>query len=248
MRIFYICLFTAEHHWYTEGCYSFTGNFKKYMTRKVQSLLVLGAFVIVGAPFAFANEQGAGGANRPMLASTTRAIPASLDIQNSPRFQEMLAKARGYLERGRQNSEHGTTTRATSTRTKWEKGASIAAIDASCVQKAVDTREIAVQSVFNESNATINDALKARQAALYAAWGMTSASTTSTTLVSARNVALKNAWNTWRDARAAAAKTLKTGRDAAWTTFKTTVKDTCKAPIPHEDEGAGQDTLGQTAI
>ncbi len=84
------------------------------------------------------------------------------------------------------------------------------------------------------------DALKARQTALYAAWGQTE--------VSARNTALKDAWKAWTTARKSAGKTLKTERDSAWKTFKTTVKDTCKVSVPTEDASAGSDSAGQTAI
>jgi hypothetical protein len=120
------------------------------------------------------------------------------------------------------------------------RGNSIANVDASCVQTAVDTREVAVQNAFGTSDTAVMDALKARQTALYAAWGQTE--------VNARNIALKNAWKAWKDAQKAAGKTLKSERDTAWKTFKTTVKDTCKVSVPTEDASAGSDTAGQTAI
>lgn len=168
--------------------------------------------------------------------ASSTATSTRKELKKGDKFEEMLAKFREKLEKERTKKGN----RATSTRSTWSKGSSVANVDASCVQKAVDTREVALQSAFNKSNASISDALKARQTALYAAWG--------TTDVAARNTALKAAWQTWKDARSTAAKTLKTERDAAWKTFKTTVKDTCKASVPTEDASAGSDSAGQTAI
>jgi hypothetical protein len=201
------------------------------------------ALLFAAAPFAYATEGETEDADDDSNAVTTSALEqrgsnsGKGSFKDSDRFQELLMKMRGKLDKER--SKMGGSASST-TRAKWEKGKGIASVDAPCVQKAVDTREVAVQSAFNKSNASISDALKARQTALYAAWGQSE--------VSARNVALKDAWKAWKDARTAASKTLKSERDAAWKTFRTTVKDTCKVPVPVEDESAGSDTAGQTAI
>jgi hypothetical protein len=212
------------------------------MVFKAFPMLLLAALLFVGAPLAFASEHESEDATT--TATTTR---HEVEFKDTARFQELLAKFRTHIEQIRGQFDK----KVDELKTKWEKGKSVAHVDASCVQKAVDTRETAMQDVFSKSNASISDALKVRQAALYAAWGLSIASTTASTTpstVSARNVALKNAWSAWKDARNTAAKTMRTERDAAWKTYKTTMKNTCKAVVPKEDESAGQDILGQMAI
>jgi hypothetical protein len=50
-----------------------------------------------------------------------------------------------------------------------------------------------------------------------------------------RNTAIKSAWKTFRDSKTSSAKVLKSSRKAAWTTFKTTAKNTCKESVPKEE-------------
>jgi hypothetical protein len=212
------------------------------MVHTTHSKLLMVALLLAVAPLAYARDgvEDDGSIETEVHKSSSG---NSGEFKNSTRFAEMLAQFKAKIEK-----EHGTSTRskmedgkrASSTRAKWEKGSRISSVDATCVQQAVDVREVAIQSAFNKSNASIIDALKARQTALYAGWGQAE--------VSARNTALKDAWKAWKDARTSTGKTLKSERDSAWKTFKTTVKDTCKVSVPKEDESAGSDSSGQTAL
>lgn len=199
---------------------------------KYVALFALTAIIVGGAPVAFATEDA--GVSTQANVQTQNELKK--DSKGSAHFEEMLLKMRAKLDKEREKI--GTNTN--NTRATWEKGKSVASVDASCVQKAVDTREVALQGVFSKSNASVIDALKARQTALYAAWGKT--------VVSERNVALKETWKTWTDTRKAISKTMKTERDTAWKTFKTTVKDSCKVAVPIEDASAGSEVAGQVTI
>jgi len=111
-------------------------------------------------------------------------------------------------------------------------------VNASCVQKAVDTREVAIQAAWTAFNTSINTALVARQTALYEAWG---ASTTERTSV------LRTAWNAWKEAHKSAFKALKTARDVAWKAYKTTMSTECKVNVPGE-ERLVSDTSGSVSL
>jgi len=121
----------------------------------------------------------------------------------------------------------------------WERGVSMKNADSTCMQAAIDVREVAVQNAFSKYSAAVVDALKVRQKALFDAWGLSE--------VEARMTALKDTWKAWKDGQKTASKTLKSERDAAWKTFRTTAKTSCSATIPAE-EVMGVDTVGTTAL
>lgn len=198
------------------------------MVTTLRPALVAIALFVAFAPLAYA-EEGTASTTASTTVKTTR-------FEESKKFDEMLAKYRAMLDKKKGQFD----SKVEKMKSKWEKGTSVATVDAVCVQKAVDVREVALQTAFSKSNASVMDALKARQTALYAAWGKTE--------VNVRNVALKDAWKAWTDARKAAAKALKTERETAFKAFKTTMKDTCKTTVPSEDASAGTDTAGQVTI
>ncbi len=111
---------------------------------------------------------------------------------------------------------------------KRELGTKLQDVDALCVQKAVDTREVAIQKAWTALNTSLSDALIVRQKALYDAWGLSD--------VSARATALKSAWTAWKDAHKSIFTTLKTNRTAIWNAYKTTMKNECKAVVPKEEK------------
>lgn len=113
------------------------------------------------------------------------------------------------------------------------------AADTTCMQTAVSTREAALITAFDTFNTDVKTALIARKAALNDAWGSTT--------VSERNVALKDAWKTWKSAHKEAFKDLKAARKEAWDTFKSTVKTTCKTDLP-KDEALTTDGAGSVSL
>ena len=112
-------------------------------------------------------------------------------------------------------------------------------VDATCMQTAVETREGALISAWEEFNTNIKSALEARKTALKDAWGLTD--------VKAQKKATAAAWKEWKvDSKAANAE-LKKERKTAWDTFKKTTKDTCKVTAPKE-EALGKDAAGSIEL
>jgi hypothetical protein len=112
-------------------------------------------------------------------------------------------------------------------------------VDATCMQTAVDTRETAIAEVFTTFNTGIIAALTVRKTALHDAWGMSDAT--------ARNTAIKKAWTDWKTAKKTAHTKLKNDRKAAWDSFKTTAKTSCKVVTP-KDEGLEKDASGTISL
>ena len=100
-------------------------------------------------------------------------------------------------------------------------------VNLSCMQTAVSVREDALIAAHDGYAADHKAGLTARKTALNTAWGLTD--------MSARKVAIKNAWSSWKTALTAARSDLKTEKKAAWTKFKKTAKDTCKEVVPKEE-------------
>jgi hypothetical protein len=112
-------------------------------------------------------------------------------------------------------------------------------VNLTCMQTAVDARETAVAAAFTGFNTDVQAALTARKAALNTAWGLSDKA--------ARGAAVKKAWMDWKSASKAAHMKLKKERKAAWSTFKTTAKTTCKEVLPKE-EGEGKDAAGTVSL
>ncbi len=112
-------------------------------------------------------------------------------------------------------------------------------VDTTCMQAAVASRESAVLAGWDSFTDTMHSGLVTRAAALNTAWGMDAGT--------GRAKALKDAWTAWKKVRKDAHTELKADRKAAWATFKTTVKDTCKVTLPKE-ESLEKDSSGSLSL
>jgi len=92
------------------------------------------------------------------------------------------------------------------------------ALDVSCVQTAVVTRETTLDGGIATNNAAQTSAYLTRKNALSTAWTQTDATL--------RKTAIENAWSSFKTARKNAAQQWKSTRDSAWKTFKSAIK-TC---------------------
>ena len=108
-------------------------------------------------------------------------------------------------------------------------------VDIACVQKAVDTRESAIDTAFGTFSTSISAALTARKSALHAAWGLTDAKE--------RRAARKKAWSDFRSASRAAHKVLKDARHNSWSAFEKAAK-ACGAPGVESQGGDGIGSIG----
>ncbi len=112
-------------------------------------------------------------------------------------------------------------------------------VDATCMQTAVETREGALSTAWDEFNESMSSALDARKTALKDAWGLSD--------VKAQKKANIAAWKEWKADSKEAHATLKADRKAAWDAFKKTAKDTCKVSVP-KDEALGKDASGSISL
>lgn len=110
------------------------------------------------------------------------------------------------------------------TNTSTTTHASTVVVDATkiaCVGAAVNARETALDAAIATHSAAVTAAYTARATALSAAY--------SHTTVGEVRAAVKAAWNAFGSAIRNAQKAWKTARNAAWATFRTSVR-ACKAP------------------
>ncbi len=119
------------------------------------------------------------------------------------------------------------------------RAARVSNVNLTCMQTAVDVREDAIIDAFTTFNDDVSEALTARKTALHTAWGLTERT--------ARNTAIKSAWATWKTMHKSALKDLKEDRKAAWDTFKTTAKTTCRETLP-ADEALSKDASGSISL
>jgi hypothetical protein len=119
------------------------------------------------------------------------------------------------------------------------RAARVSNVNLTCMQTAVDAREDAIAEAFTTFNDDVSEALTARKTALHTAWGLTERA--------ARNAAIKSAWTAWKAAHKDALADLKTDRKAAWNTFKTTAKTTCRETLP-ADEVLIKDASGSISL
>ncbi len=132
------------------------------------------------------------------------------------------------------NSDAATTAAVTTKKVKKEKN-----VDLSCMQTAVTVREEALVTALSSFHDDLESSLNTRKSALIAAWGITEKTT--------RSAAIKNAWADWKTDKKDATKDLGTARKAAWDTFKSTVKTSCKETLPKE-ESLGVDEKGTISL
>jgi len=113
------------------------------------------------------------------------------------------------------------------------------AVDLSCMQDAISTREDGIATAFDTFNEDVAEALAARKTALVAAWGIESTAD--------RSKAIKAAWSDWKKAKKAAHTELKSERKQVWADFKTTAKSTCRISLPKE-EALEKDSSGSLSL
>jgi len=102
-----------------------------------------------------------------------------------------------------------------------------------CVQTAIETRDVAIVAAVDKYATAVKLALTTRKDALKAAWAMTSAKEART--------AIKTVWAAYKMALKDARKALKTDKKAAWDKFRTDRK-ACKAPNEVDNSSEGMDS------
>lgn len=98
-----------------------------------------------------------------------------------------------------------------------------------CVKTAVEKREAAIQTAFDNFSVTIKSTLQTRKSELSAAWDIADRNE--------RMKAVRNAWAKFKEAKRTAAKTFNQARLAAWKQF-TIDRKACKALPTGEIPGA----------
>lgn len=166
------------------------------------------------------------------------ALPTGVDAKTRAERAKEKREAK-MASSTKERSEHSSSTRPERTASSTDTRGAGKNIDATCMQGAIDTREASLVSAWGKFSASMTSALSARKAALYTAWGMSDAS--------ARNAALREAWKAARGATKSAHMTLKSDRKAAWDTFKTTAKSSCKTSVPKE-ESLDKDVSGSISL
>jgi uncharacterized protein (DUF305 family) len=106
-------------------------------------------------------------------------------------------------------------------------------LDISCIQPAVDKREVAIDTAFDTYYNTMETALAARRTALKSAWAITDSQE--------RATAVRTAWQTFQDSRKAAQKIFRDARTAAWKTYNTDRKTCGLSSSLEERIGRGND-------
>lgn len=100
-------------------------------------------------------------------------------------------------------------------------------VDRTCMATAIVARENSINTAWTSFNTIIISALTSRKNGLVAAWNITD--------TKERNQALTTAWKTWKTEKMLAHGKLKSERKAAWETFKTTAKSSCKVEVPKQE-------------
>ncbi len=112
-------------------------------------------------------------------------------------------------------------------------------IDLSCMSTAVETRETALATAWDDLNDDVSAALAKRKAALIAAWDIDNNAD--------RGKAIRAAWSAWKTDKKSAHTAFRSDRKAAWDTFKKTAKEECKMTLPKE-EGLEKSTSDSVSI
>jgi hypothetical protein len=156
-------------------------------------------------------------------ALTTTVAPTTATTQNvKMTLEQRIAEWKAKLAAKRSSSE------VSDTKGTRELGTALKTVDASCIVKLVDAREVSIQNTWATFNTSMADALKARHTALVTAWGVSD--------VKVRAQDIKAAMKTWQDAHKTMFTKLKTDKKAAWATFKTSAKSECKVTVSAEEK------------
>lgn len=99
--------------------------------------------------------------------------------------------------------------------------------DIACVRTAVGVREAAFITAWDTFSDGINTALTARKTALDTAWNISGKT--------ARDAAVRAAWQTWQETRQALQAQHRTSRQNAAAEFTRTVRTSCKVTLPREE-------------
>ena len=207
------------------------------MTHTHTTKLSLIGMIVVGL-FLFGLTIPAHAAEGDALSGGVSIQMHDIHASTTTRLTASSTRERGDRNGGmRKHNLHSSSTNATSTRE--QKGNRGGNIDATCVQSAVDVRETALASAWSTFTSSITSALGTRKTALHDAWGATD--------IGSRNTALMNAWKTWQMGDKSAHEALKMARKAAWETFMSTAKGSCKVQMP-QNESLGGDGKGSISL
>jgi hypothetical protein len=141
---------------------------------------------------------------------------ATLDLQTlSNQLQTLSAQFDALKMRGDKASSTPKVKNASST------------VDRTCMATAVSVRETSIATAWTSFNTKMVTALSDRKTGLIDAWNMTDGQE--------RNQAIKAAWKAWKTDKKSINTSLKNDRKAAWDTFKSTAKTSCKVETPKEE-------------
>lgn len=154
-----------------------------------------------------------------MLLSAPRAEAAMIDQATFMRLQSQLELLRANFTQFRTGSS--TAPRASSTK----------AVNRSCMQEAVNTRENKIMEAGYTYAYAMRSAMEKRKASFATVWTGTEVTNQTT---------YRQIWSQWKRDSEAARKKLQENRKTAWQTFRDTAVKSCKATLPKE-ESATQD-------
>lgn len=102
-------------------------------------------------------------------------------------------------------------------------------INATCMQTAIEKREVALIAAVDTFHSKASQALTTRKDALKIAWGISE--------TASRRTALKTVWDEYKKSTRNARNTLKEARRSAWSGFKIDSKE-CGGSASAEDGGS----------
>jgi gas vesicle protein len=149
-----------------------------------------------------------------VVPQTTHAHGGVTHSTNAEAIEHLKETARGLLG-----------TRASST------------VDISCMAEAIETREDALMTAWDDLGEAISDALADRKEGLMDAWDISNQSD--------RTKAVREVWKEWKNDKKAAHAEFRSDRKAIWQAFNKTAKTTCKESLPKDEslEKTGSDTV-----
>ncbi len=149
----------------------------------------------------------------------------SMTLTKSHTFLITGALAIAFLAPMMVNAETSTPeVKTTSTKERTKRASTT--VDRTCMATAVATREASIKSAWTAFTGSVTSALDKRSTALVAAWNASPEGSKD---------AIKKAWADWKNEKKAAHTKLRSDRKAAWDTFRTTTRSTCKVTAPKEE-------------
>lgn len=118
------------------------------------------------------------------------------------------------------------------------QNAAISSVQLSCIDAAIDAREIALIAALDPFTAAMKAALEARRLALTEAWKQPTAIL--------RKTALQNAWKSYQGASKAAHDALRAAKKTAWDVFKTSMRACGQGSVATSE--AQQISTGATSL